>query len=382
MEKNKVDTVDTYFASSERTEYEVLQKEVDEVTNSPIMDTLLHSVGGLLAVLDENRQIVSVNETLAEMLKVKDIHEVLGLRPGEAMGCNYAKEGPGGCGTSLYCSSCGAAVAIVSSLGSDKAVERNCYLEVGEGEEKANLTLQVRAHPLELNGNTYILLFLQDITRQEQRVALERTFFHDINNLLQGLNAASDMLREVYSTDKLVEVISHASHMLIKEVEIQRCLLNNNSLDCHIYRQEIKLRELLEELESIFSHNPLLESRHLLISSDNPDLNLHTDLALAIRILANMITNGLEASEERDAVSLWTEHEQDSLCFSVHNRQFIPEETARKIFQKNFTTKEECGRGLGTYSMKLLGEKILGGRVRFITSPERGTVFSFSLPLY
>jgi sensor histidine kinase regulating citrate/malate metabolism len=65
----------------------------------------------------------------------------------------------------------------------------------------------------------------------------------------------------------------------------------------------------------------------------------------------------------------------------VWNHQSIPEDIARRVFQRNFSTKEEAGRGVGTYSMKLLGEQILGGRVRFSTSPEEGTVFSFSLPL-
>ena len=35
-----------------------------------------------------------------------------------------------------------------------------------------------------------------------------------------------------------------------------------------------------------------------------------------------------------------------------------------RIFQRSFSTKAERGRGLGTYSMKLLGEGYLHGRVR------------------
>jgi signal transduction histidine kinase len=381
MEKDKIPSTETYFASPERTEKELLLQEVGEITNSSIMTTLLHSVGGFLAILDENRQILSINKKMAETLKIDNLNDVIGLRPGEALGCNFAKEGPGGCGTSKYCQSCGAAIAIVASLGSEQSIERNCYIEVGEEDPKHNLAFQVRAHPMTINKTKYILLFLQDITRDEERAALERTFFHDMNNLLQGLNSASDLLKEVYKDDKMVNIITHTSRMLIKEVQIQRFLLNNSSLDCHIHRQDIKLYELLEELESLFSQNPLVESRHLLISCDNPDFTMHTDFALLIRILTNMIINGLEASDKNDAVSLWTEQKGEALCFFIHNKQYIPEETALKVFQKNFTTKDESGRGLGTYSMKLLGEKILGGHVDFSTSEEGGTVFSFCLPL-
>jgi sensor histidine kinase regulating citrate/malate metabolism len=53
-------------------------------------------------------------------------------------------------------------------------------------------------------------------------------------------------------------------------------------------------------------------------------------------------------------------------------------EIANRIFQRNFSTKAQAGRGVGTYSMKLFGEKILGGKVSFTSSREDGTVFKFT----
>lgn len=54
-------------------------------------------------------------------------------------------------------------------------------------------------------------------------------------------------------------------------------------------------------------------------------------------------------------------------------------EHARKIFTRNFTTKQQIGHGLGTYSMKLFGEKVLGGNVAFSTSESEGTTFRLTL---
>jgi signal transduction histidine kinase len=51
------------------------------------------------------------------------------------------------------------------------------------------------------------------------------------------------------------------------------------------------------------------------------------------------------------------------------------------VFQRSFTTKSGTGHGLGTYGMRLLGERYLGGRVSFVTSAEGGTVFSMRLRL-
>ena len=40
-----------------------------------------------------------------------------------------------------------------------------------------------------------------------------------------------------------------------------------------------------------------------------------------------------------------------------------------------------AGRGIGTYSIRLLGERYLGGRVSFDSTPEAGTTFRIHLPL-
>jgi len=50
------------------------------------------------------------------------------------------------------------------------------------------------------------------------------------------------------------------------------------------------------------------------------------------------------------------------------------------LFQRSFSSKGS-GRGLGTYSMKLFGEKYLDGEVSFESDRIKGTTFTISLPL-
>ena len=102
---------------------------------------------------------------------------------------------------------------------------------------------------------------------------------------------------------------------------------------------------------------------------------------MLLRVLFNMIINALEATAKKGVVKVWLEHEDAFLSFFVWNSQKIPQKITNRIFQRNFSSKEQAGRGIGTYSMKLFGEKILGGKVSFRTSLEQGTVFKFSLPL-
>jgi signal transduction histidine kinase len=92
-----------------------------------------------------------------------------------------------------------------------------------------------------------------------------------------------------------------------------------------------------------------------------------------------MVTNALEATPEGGRVSLSVESQQNSISFCVWNASVIPEDIARRIFQRNFSTKESMGRGFGTYSMKLFGEQVLGGSVQFESTDDAGTTFRFTL---
>jgi sensor histidine kinase regulating citrate/malate metabolism len=69
------------------------------------------------------------------------------------------------------------------------------------------------------------------------------------------------------------------------------------------------------------------------------------------------------------------------VVFSVWNAEVISPPIASRIFQRNFSTKEEPGRGLGTFSMKLIGEQLLGGRVYFESTSTSGTTFFLRLPI-
>ncbi len=48
------------------------------------------------------------------------------------------------------------------------------------------------------------------------------------------------------------------------------------------------------------------------------------------------------------------------------------------MFNRTFSTKGE-GRGIGTYSIKLLTENYLKGTVSFVSNESKGTVFSIKV---
>ncbi len=371
--------MENHCAPPERASPETLAAQIEMVSTNPVVTGLLHFVNGSLAVLNENRQVLAVNEAFLRTLGVEDPAGLLGLRPGEVLGCVHADGEPAGCGTTPFCPTCGAAVAIVASLGMDKPAERLCALELRRGDRTVNRVFLVRAHPLRIREARLILLFLQDITLRYERASLERALFHDINNTLSVLLCASEMLDIGGSPERYAKMVRQAALRLKKELEIQRCLLQSDQYTYHPLHQRITVAQVFEELRSFFRDHPAARGRALELG-EPPGLTLHTDAALLLRVLCHMVLNALEASQPGDTVKVWAEGRPDSVSFSVWNRKPIPSPVARRVFQRNFSTKEGEGRGIGTYFMKRFGEEVLGGRVEFRTSDREGTVFTFTLP--
>lgn len=340
---------------------------------------------GLLAVLNEQRQVLAVNQAMVEMLGLEGSDLIMGLRPGEALGCIHSRKEPAGCGTTEFCSNCGAAVAMVTALSQDKPVQRTCAIRTGGEATPQDLFLQVKACPLNVDGFRTLLLFIQDITEQQRLAALERVFFHDIANLITGLMNTAEMLSTDLSgkgaTGGLEGHISRLSQQIFGEVNLQKQLIQQMD---RVYRPlptTVEAGSILWELADLYTHHPVARGKKLNLEPDCPKIEFEADRTILLRVLGNMVANAMEASVPGDEVRIWAERKDDSISFKVWNRTPVRADIVGRVFQRNFSTKAGAGRGLGAYSMKLFGEEIMGGKVDFTTSEAEGTTFSLTLPL-
>jgi len=92
-----------------------------------------------------------------------------------------------------------------------------------------------------------------------------------------------------------------------------------------------------------------------------------------------MTKNALEASRPGETVSLGCDQKDNGIAFWVHNPGVMPPDVQLQIFQRSFSTKG-AGRGIGTYSIKLLTERYLMGTVSFTSSSGQGTTFRVCCP--
>jgi K+-sensing histidine kinase KdpD len=373
----------SYSPPKSKSSHEALECDLQTISHSPIIDTLLEIVSGLVAVLNENREILAVNQSMLSTLGVKDPDKIMGLRPGEAIHCEHAHDEPGGCGTSAFCRTCGAAISIVTSLTENKPVQRDCVVKVEKDGSSIDLYFRVRCSPVIIENQRYLLVLFQDITVEQQHSALERTFFHDISNTISGLKLSSQMLEKQTDPSLAEELrarIKHLAMYLEKEVEIQRVLCYRESHTYDVHYEETAIKTLFDDLQDMFCSHPVATHKSLTITNHTDLTHLLTDPALLKRILVNILINAFEASQDGKHVELSLNDDAETVTFSVWNPSVIPHDVGLRIFQRNFSTKNAEGRGLGTYGMKLFGETYLQGKVSFTSQAKHGTTFYLKLP--
>ena len=123
-----------------------------------------------------------------------------------------------------------------------------------------------------------------------------------------------------------------------------------------------------------------LDRRKIVLAQSSANITFASDPTLLKRSLGNLLRNALEACQPGETVTLSCQVQGGDIVFAVHNPGAIPPASQLQIFNHSFTTKG-LGRGLGTYSVKLLIERYLKGRVHFISTPEVGTTFYVTLPV-
>lgn len=375
-----VSALPTHFAPPARASHAEVERGVRALAEHHFVAALLESSHIPVMVLNEKRQVLAANRTLLATLGIADPDEVVGSRPGEAAHCAHAWDMAGGCGTSRHCATCGAGQAIVASQEAGVEVERDCLLLTDGG---AALEFAVKASPLRVDDRVMTVLAFRDISSELRRSALERTFFHDVLNTVGGLHGWSSILRRVADgqTATVGSKIADLVEQLTREIMEQRDLVEAENNRLEVALAKVRAAVLLEDLAVRFEGHDLCRDRSLEIVPPAAAAVVHTDRTLAVRVLANMVKNALEASPVPATVRIDSAESSNGYWrVDVWNAGRIPEAIALQIFRRSFSTKASSGRGLGTYSMKLFGERFLRGRVTFATD-DTGTCFSFEIPM-
>ena len=205
---------------------------------------------------------------------------------------------------------------------------------------------------------------------------IERIFFHDIQNAAGGLKGFFDMFERMDDDmrEKYIRIGASMSQQILDEIAAQRLLIQAENKELQLNTSAVDVFDFISQLADDLQFIDVANGKRIVVDELSVRASCTTDAVLLRRVLTNMIKNALEASTPGQQVTIRAELIEDRVKLSVHNPKFIPREIEMQIFMRSFSTKG-AQRGLGTYSMKILGEQMLGAEVGFTTSEVEGTRF-------
>ncbi len=358
---------------------ETVQRQARYFREVPDLAALLDVLPHFLLIVNRQRQIVFANHHVAETLQLEKVDHIYGLRPGELLDCPHVAENGGSCGETEACQSCGAHRAVRFCESGEHSIQECRILQHRSGRA---LDFRVSGTPVHVQGECFTVLALTDISHEKRRQTLERLFFHDLMNLATGIAAYSALLSRRPDSEHIAEAATAIRALVLQlgdEIKAQRELGEAENNELVVSPSPLGSLAMLRGVAGIYREHNAARGRELLVAPDAPDLPLVSDRTLVNRVLGNMVKNALEAIEPGQRVLLGCTGSTDAVEFWVQNPGIMPREVQLQVFQRSFSTKGR-GRGLGTYSIKLLTEHYLNGKAWFTTSIDEGTTFVIRLP--
>jgi len=371
----------THFASPERSSSLDINLKNNLLASEASFLDILGAVSGITAILDKNRQIVYANDDLLDALGIDSIEPILGKRPGETVGCIHSGENEYGCGTSEACSVCGSVNTILDSQTSGQKSSRETRITSLIDGKLISWDLNVISTPIKIRDRVFYVFTVQDISNEKRMENLERIFFHDLLNSAGNLNGLLTILKDKTDPEEAREIINlseETSRDLLEEILNHRQIRAAEDGDLAVNIERINTNDLLKSAVGKISNHEVGRDKSILIVDHSSGADIETDKILLQRVLINMLKNALEATEKDGTVYVGVENFDDKVRFYVKNDSEMPKDVRLQIFQRSFSTKGK-GRGMGTYSIKLLSENYLKGKVGFTSSESEGTVFFVDL---
>ncbi len=215
---------------------------------------------------------------------------------------------------------------------------------------------------------------------------------HDIRIPMTAIIGFSDLLADpdltVGEREEFIQLISKSGQDLLTLVDNIVDVAKIETGQLRVQKEPFSLKNIFDEIAYIYKKNDkLINQDDLTFSIDFPakyhDLPFETDVFRFKQIFTNLIDNGIKFTEHGTIKAGISNVWGNTIEFYVQDTGMgIPDETQHIIFERfskidRTYTKEYNGTGLGLSICKSLVE-MLGGEIRVVSSPGKGSTFYFT----
>lgn len=228
---------------------------------------------------------------------------------------------------------------------------------------------------------------LREIVEAERLAAIgnfARGIIHDLKNPLSIIGLTAEMLpRAAANPGAQAEAQKRIIRQVYRINELVSDILSftegRNKLDLQPGDFHAFIRDLRHELQpDIATIGKPIEFR---LENEPPPVAIQFDRRGLTRVFHNLVHNAIQAMENGGGIVVRFKTNSDELTVDIEdNGPGIPPDLAGTLFQPFATHGKSHGTGLGLSICKKIVEDH-GGKISARNRPERGAIFSFTLPL-
>ncbi|MDR3673006.1 MAG: HAMP domain-containing sensor histidine kinase [Holophaga sp.] len=258
--------------------------------------------------------------------------------------------------------------------------------------------LRVRAlpfeAPLQASSRPWVLVTVDDITRQEALETTRQKFIanasHELKTPVTGIRIAVENLQE----GSLVLPDGESSlRIMLRAVDRMTMLLEDISELSRIETGALRLEPVPLRLgafaeDALENTRPQSEAANVRVDLDLPaeleELAFHADPMRLLQLLDNLLSNAIKFSPAGAEVTVRVRRDGPWLVWAVEDHgPGISETDAQRIFERFYrapSVRRIPGTGLGLAIVKHLAV-LMNGEVDLNTEPGKGSTFIFRLPV-
>jgi PAS domain S-box-containing protein len=258
---------------------------------------------------------------------------------------------------------------------------------IGRKDHDEPMYLKIFSAPWSLeNAPPGHILVLQDISTEKKIEEFKADFVSSVNHDIKSfLVPVSGFLKRIllgkYGTleaglkEKLVNIddnVTKIQHLVENYLNVSR--IESGKIEFAI--RPVDINEIIRDIVNLYPRAKFSEEGQLLVLADRDYIE---------RVIVNLLANSLKFSPDDSTVEVSTRVDGAMAVVSVADRGIgIPQKEIPLIFQRynrgTLGMKKE-GTGLGLFIVKSVIESH-GGSIWVESTPGKGSVFSFSLPLF
>ncbi|MDG2193467.1 MAG: HAMP domain-containing sensor histidine kinase [Polaribacter sp.] len=203
---------------------------------------------------------------------------------------------------------------------------------------------------------------------------------HEIKNPLTPMRLTVQSFEQKFNPEDptIKEKVKEYSQTLIQQIDVMNSIASAFS---DFAKMPIRKKEEIDAVSVVKSALDIFNEAYINYTSAEKVLLINLDKTQLIRIITNLVTNAIQATEneENPKIEVHVSSEKSVLKITVtDNGKGIQEDVAVLIFEPKFTTKTS-GMGLGLPMIKQIIETY-DGTISFTSEEGKGTVFTVTLP--